>query len=72
MNESAQLQFIVPDMDCQGCVSSITAAIQRLDSRARVAADLETKQVVVGARAEPDDIKHAIEDAGFTVQAAPS
>jgi copper chaperone len=72
MAQPTQLQFIVPDMDCQGCVSSITAAIKRLDSHAAIAADLETKHVVVGAKAEPEEILRAIEEAGFTVQAARS
>ena len=72
MTQPTQLQFTVPDMDCQGCVSSITAAIKRLDSRAAISADLETKHVAVGAKAEPEDIRRAIEDAGFTVQAARS
>ena len=70
MASLTQQQFTVPDMDCQSCVSSITAAVQRLDGRAIIAADLKTKHVVVGSKAEAHEIMHAIEGAGFTVKAA--
>jgi copper chaperone len=69
MTQSTKLQFTVPDMDCDGCVSSITAAVQRIDAGATVAADLETKFVVVGTVVEGNKIAAAIEDAGYTVKA---
>ncbi len=69
MARTPQLQFSVPDMDCQGCVSSITAAVKRLDAEASVAADLETKLVAIGSNAAAPELAAAIEKAGFTVQA---
>ncbi len=69
MTPSTSLQFTVPDMDCEGCVSSITAAVQRIDAGASVAADLTTKHVVVGSVVDGREIATAIEDAGFTVKA---
>lgn len=69
MAQSTPLQFIVPDMDCEGCVSSITRAVQRLDADASVSADLTTKHVIVGSTVEAHEIAHAIEGAGFTVKA---
>jgi len=68
MAHSTPMQFIVSDMDCQGCVASITEAVKRLDTQASVTADLATKQVVVGSDQESDAITHAIESAGFTVE----
>jgi copper chaperone len=70
MAQSTPLQFTVPDMDCKSCVSSITDAIQQLDDKASVSADLETKQVVIGSTREAHEIAAAIEAAGFTVKAA--
>jgi copper chaperone len=69
MPQSVQLQFTVPDMDCEGCVSSITAAVKRIDAGASVAADLKTKLVVVGSAVDGQEIAAAIEDAGYTVEA---
>lgn len=70
MVQSPKLQFTVPDMDCNGCVSSITKAVKRLDADASVTADLVTKHVVIGSNIEAHEIAHAIEGAGFTVEAA--
>ena len=70
MAEFTPLQFIVPDMDCQGCVSSISEAVKKLDADASVTADLQTKHVVVGSTVGAEDVADAIERAGFTVQSA--
>lgn len=70
MAQSVPVQFIIPDMDCQSCVSSITQAVQRLDKEASVSADLDTKRVVVGSTAKAQEVAQAIEGAGFTVEAA--
>ena len=70
MTTSPALHFTVPDMDCGGCVRSITEAIHRLDPAAKVEADLETKLVSVGGEAEVASYAGAIEDAGFTVEKA--
>ena len=68
MTQSTQLRFTVPDMDCGGCISSITAAVQRVDASASVTADLKTKFVVVGSLVEGSKIAAAIENAGYTVK----
>jgi copper chaperone CopZ len=70
MAKSTPLQFKVPDMDCQSCVSSIEAAVHKIDSGAHVAADLDSKRVVVGSDAAAHELMAAIEAAGFEVQAA--
>ncbi len=70
MANSTPLQFDVPDMDCEACIASITKAVQRLDPKASVSADLATKRVVIGADGESHDFIAAIEDAGYTVKPA--
>ncbi len=71
MAKSTPLQFKVPDMDCQSCISSIEQAVHRVDADASVAADLETKRVVIGSeKGEIHEMMAAIEAAGFAVEAA--
>jgi copper chaperone CopZ len=71
MAKSTPLQFKVPDMDCQSCVSSIEQAVHKIDSDASVAADLETKRVIIGSeKADIHEVMAAIEEAGFAVEAA--
>jgi copper chaperone CopZ len=71
MAESTPLQFKVPDMDCQSCITSIETAVHKIDANAHVAADLATKRVVIGtATAAAHDIMQAIEKAGFEIKAA--
>lgn len=70
MAESTPLQFSVPDMDGESCVVSITDAVKRLDGGASVAADLETKHVVIGSTKQANEVVQAIEQAGYTVKAA--
>ena len=54
-------------MTCGGCAASVTRALQRLDSRAHVTVDLPTKSVNVETTAQLDQVKTAIEDAGYDV-----
>lgn len=61
------LHFTVPDMDCGGCVRSITEAIHQLDKTATVEANLESKDVAVTGKADVATYAKAIEDAGFSV-----
>lgn len=63
-------QFRVPDMHCDGCVRSVTKAIQALDAQASVQADLETKLVRIQTGAADAAVAEAIEEAGFTAEAA--
>lgn len=61
--------FKVPDMTCSGCVGAVTRAVQGVDSRAVVAADLDSKLVRVDSSAPADALAEAVRDAGFTVEA---
>ncbi|MDE1883092.1 MAG: heavy-metal-associated domain-containing protein [Rhodospirillales bacterium] len=67
MNNSP-LQFTVPDMDCGGCIRSITEAIHKIDPAAKVEADLNTKLVKIGGAADATAYAGAIEGAGFDVE----
>ena len=61
------LKFTVPDLACSACVSTVTKAIQAIDTTAQVKADPTTKQVEVIAVAAEAAIKQAIVEAGYTV-----
>lgn len=61
------MQFTVSDMVCQGCVRSITKAVERAAPGAQVAADLETRLVRIDAAIAPEALARVIAEAGFTV-----
>jgi copper chaperone len=61
------LQFKVPDMACAACADTITQAVVALDPTAKVAADPQTKRVVVETQTADQEIKAAITAAGYTV-----
>ncbi|CAH2604069.1 Heavy-metal-associated domain-containing protein [Rhodovastum atsumiense] len=63
-------RFSVPDMSCNGCVRSITGAVQGVDPAARVEADLDTHLVTIDSQAAPAALQAAITEAGFTVTPA--
>lgn len=64
------LTFRVPDMHCDGCVRSLTKAVQTLDAQATLSADIPARQVVVNTAAAAPAVKAAFEDAGFDVEDA--
>ncbi len=61
-------QFRVPDIHCDACVRSLTGAVQELDSKATLHADLGTKLVRVETTSAADAVAEAMRDAGFTVE----
>ncbi|MEO0989024.1 MAG: heavy-metal-associated domain-containing protein [Cyanobacteria bacterium J06639_14] len=62
------LNLTVPDMACAACADTITKAVKSLDSNASIQADPKTKQVAVATTQNPEQIKQAIANAGYTVQ----
>ncbi|MCF3946818.1 heavy-metal-associated domain-containing protein [Acidiphilium sp. AL] len=64
-------RFKVPDMECNACVASITKAVQKIDAKADVAADLAGREVAIASTATPQMLRAAIEAAGFTVGRSP-
>ena len=58
----------VDGMSCGGCVKSVTGVLTALDGVAKAEVSLEQKQAVIefdAARVTRDQLKAAIEDAGF-------
>lgn len=62
--------FRVPDIHCDGCIRALTGAVRDLDEKAVLRADLATKLVQVDTTATPEAVAAAMQDAGFTVEAA--
>lgn len=62
------LQFKVPSMVCEGCVKTVTEAIQTIDSGASVNIVLETKDVSIETQASEQSIKEAIAAKGHTIE----
>ena len=61
------ITFEIQDMTCGHCVATITRAVQAIDKEARVEADLARHRVGIESRAsDPQAIKAAIEEAGYT------
>ncbi|MEA1676479.1 heavy-metal-associated domain-containing protein [Nitrospirillum sp. BR 11163] len=57
--------YRIDGMTCQGCARSVTKAIQAVAPSAEVAVDVEAGVVTVTGPADGDQVKDAVEDAGF-------
>ncbi|MDJ0733201.1 MAG: heavy-metal-associated domain-containing protein [Nostocaceae cyanobacterium] len=57
----------VPDIACEGCAQTITESIHATEPNAKVNVDVKTKTVTVESTANPESIKKAIVDAGYTI-----
>jgi copper chaperone len=65
--ELSMIVFNVNDMTCGHCVGAVTRAIKAVEPTATVSVDLGTKRVQIDAlRSDPQALKSAIEDAGYT------
>ncbi len=62
------LQLKVPSMVCEGCVETVTKAIQTVDSDASVTVDLPSKTVTLESQASESSFKQAIVATGHTVE----
>lgn len=62
------MEFTIQDMHCSHCVQSITKAIQVLDAKATVTADLQTHKITVETSASEDEIRNVISAIGFDPQ----
>ena len=61
------IDFKVQGMTCGGCVRGVTNALHRVDADAIVNVDLPSKRVSVNSTADVQQLKQAIEKAGFSV-----
>ncbi len=60
----------IKGMTCMGCVSSIRNILEKIPGVSGAEVSLEDAQVTIqfdAARTDVDQLKHAIEDAGFEV-----
>ena len=64
------MQFHIENMTCGGCVRGVTKAIQAVDPQAQINADPPTRKLEVNTSASREQIEAALNDAGFTPQAA--
>lgn len=67
----AEIQYSVPEIHCEACVSSIRRALDTLPGVDSLAADLGQRRVTVAyqeAQVTPDQIRQKIERAGFDVE----
>lgn len=62
------MQFQVEGMSCNHCVGAITRAVKQVDPDARVSADIAAQAVSVEADADVQDVREAIEAAGYPVK----
>ena len=58
----------VPSIVCDGCIDTIKQAIATHEPKAKVEANLDTKQVEVDTEASEESIKQIITAAGHTVE----
>lgn len=58
--------YTVADMTCNHCKQAIEAALEPLDNVDRVDVDVDAKQVAVHGSVDPDAVRAAIRDAGYT------
>ncbi|MBE9093415.1 MULTISPECIES: heavy-metal-associated domain-containing protein [unclassified Tychonema] len=61
------LQLKVPKMACSACATTITKAVQTVDSDATVEVDLKTKLVTVQTAKSESEVRNAIASAGYPV-----
>lgn len=61
------IDFTVQGMTCGGCVRGVTNALHRVDADAVVNVDLPSKTVSVSSTADIQQLKQAIDKAGFSV-----
>lgn len=61
--------YTVSGMTCGHCVSSVTEEISEIDGVSNVQVDLASGQVTVSSAApvDPDAVRAAVEEAGYTV-----
>ena len=59
------ISFKVEGMSCGACARSLTNAVQKMDPAALVTVDLASKKVEVTSQAPAEQIRSAIETAGY-------
>ena len=61
-------KFQVSGMSCSHCVTAVQNAVQTVDPKAQVTVDLETGHVDVLSHQPREDLRLAIENAGYRAE----
>jgi copper chaperone len=57
--------YLVPKMQCDGCVRTIEGAVKSLDPKAKVSCDLATREVTVDTGQLPKLVAEALAAVGY-------
>ena len=63
------MKLLIANMNCGGCARGVTAAIQNIDSKAKVKIDLAAKVVSIETIASIEQMTAALAKGGFPAQA---
>ncbi|HYC66467.1 MAG TPA: heavy-metal-associated domain-containing protein [Reyranellaceae bacterium] len=63
------MNITVPGMSCGPCARAVTNAVKSVDPAAEVEIDLGTKRVAIDTGSDAEQVKAAIEQAGYKVEA---
>ncbi|MQA10560.1 MAG: copper ion binding protein [Pseudonocardiaceae bacterium] len=68
----AETTYTVTGMTCEHCVRSVTEEVGKLDGVSDVAVELSSGTVTITSAApvRDEDVREAVEEAGYTVSAA--
>jgi copper chaperone len=61
------LKLVIPEMTCGHCVGVITHAVNEVDKHAEVDCDLQQHLVAITSVASPNEVRSAIEKAGYAI-----
>jgi copper chaperone len=64
--------YVVPDISCDHCKQAIEGEVAKLEAVETVRVDVEARTVEVEGDATPEDIRAAIEEAGYEVGGQPA
>jgi copper chaperone len=66
----SDLQYSVPGMTCDHCVSSVTEEVEKVDGVTNVNVNLDTKVVTIsGGDLDDAQLREAIKEAGYDAEA---
>jgi copper ion binding protein len=64
--------YSVPGISCDHCKQAIEAEVAKLDGVDTVRVDIEAKTVEVEGEASPEEVRAAIEEAGYEIGGRPA
>lgn len=67
MSTPASTEFRIEGMSCGHCVHSVRGEVERIDGVDAIEIDLGSGLLTVTGNVDPDDVRRAIDDAGYKV-----